>query len=188
MTNWVDRLHLDTRYFLRILVKNTDLKSFMNYCNDIPLVLLLPLLSTSDNLTLQGTLDIVLVMTLHTLHTHHTRILPYINIEENNKWSKKWEILEDGRDDVIVEEPAYHWWQVPVPVWAEMHQQGTLHDIVGKCVPCRTVTQLTGHSSSPTDLPIVPVTQPETHSNKVMGGTLPAIGDTAGVGDMYIMD
>ncbi|MPC10995.1 hypothetical protein E2C01_003645 [Portunus trituberculatus] len=45
-----------------------------------------------------------------------------------------------------------------------MHQQGTLHDIVGKCVPCRTVTQLTGHSSSPTDLPIVPVTQPETHS------------------------
>lgn len=51
----------------------------MNYCNDSPLMLLLPLLSTSDNLTLQGTLDVVLVMTLHTLHT---LILPYTNIEE----------------------------------------------------------------------------------------------------------
>lgn len=49
----------------------------MSYCNDISLMLLLPLLSTSDNLTLQGTLDVVLVMTLHTL------ILPYANREQN---------------------------------------------------------------------------------------------------------
>lgn len=42
-------------------------------------MLLLPLLSTSDNLTLQGTLDVVLVITLHTL------ILPY-HIERKVYW------------------------------------------------------------------------------------------------------
>ena len=69
-------------------------------------------------------------------------------------------------------------------LWTEVHQQGALHDIVGKSVPCRTVTDPTGHSLSPTDLPVVAVAQPEAHNNKVMGSTLPTIGDTAGLGDM----
>ena len=73
-------------------------------------------------------------------------------------------------------------------LWTEVHQQGALHDIVGKSVPCRTVTDPTGHSISPTDLPVVAVAQPEAHNNKVMGSTLPTIGDIAGLGDMDIMD
>ena len=73
-------------------------------------------------------------------------------------------------------------------LWAEVHQQGALHDVVDKSLSCRTVTQPTGHSSSPTDLPIVAVAQPEAHNNKVIGGTLPATGDAAGLGDMCIMD